>query len=93
MRTRVTLEDDVAERLDQEIRRSGREMKAVVNEALRAAFGLAPSWEPPPFEVRPHAFGFKPGIDLDRLNQRAEDLEADETARKPTPRSSPTSSC
>lgn len=58
-------------------------MKAVVNEALRAGFGLAPSREkPPPFEVRPHSFGFKPGIDLDRMNQLADELEAEESARK-----------
>jgi hypothetical protein len=31
--------------------------------------------------VRPHAFGFKPGVDLDRLNQLADELEAEATAR------------
>jgi hypothetical protein len=83
MRTTLTLDDDVAERLDQEIRRSGQGMKSVVNEALRVAFGLAPSREtPPPFEVRPHTFGFKPGIDLDRMNQLADEMEAEEVARK-----------
>jgi hypothetical protein len=32
--------------------------------------------------VRPHAFGFKPGIDLDRINQLVDELESEETARK-----------
>jgi hypothetical protein len=36
----------------------------------------------PRFEVRPHAFGFKPGVDLDRMNQVVDELDADETARK-----------
>lgn len=72
MRTTLTLEPDVAKSLREEIRRTGKGMKAVVNEALRSGLGLAehPA-EPPPFEVRPHSFGFKPGIDLDRLNQLA----------------------
>ena len=40
---------------------------------------------PEHFEVRPHAFGFKPGIDLDRVNQLADELESEETARKLSP--------
>ena len=83
MRTTLTLERDVADRLKMEIRKSGKAMKAVVNDALRRGLGLAgkPA-RPEHFEVRPHAFGFKPGIDLDRINQLADELEADETARK-----------
>jgi hypothetical protein len=37
---------------------------------------------PKHFEVRPHSFGFKPGIDLDRINQLADELDSEETARK-----------
>ena len=29
----------------------------------------------PPFKVEPHAFHFKPGVDADRLNQLADELE------------------
>lgn len=83
MRTTLTLESDVARRLQQEIRRSGKGMKAVVNEALRSGLGLAERREtPPPFKVQPHSFGFKPGVDLDRLNQLVDELEAEEVARK-----------
>ena len=86
MRTTLTLEDDVANRIKMEIRRSGKAMKAVVNEALRRGLGLGgkPA-RPPRFEVRSHAFGFRPGIDLDRVNQLADELESEETARKPPP--------
>jgi hypothetical protein len=83
MRTTLTLEPDVAARLKQEIRRSGKGLKALVNEALR--LGLSMSGKPvrgPRFEVRPHAFGFKPGVDLDRMNQLVDELEAEETARE-----------
>jgi hypothetical protein len=64
------------------MRRSGKGLKAVVNRALRLGLGLAGKpVRPPRFEVRPHAFGFKPGVDLDRLNQLVDELEAEETAR------------
>lgn len=83
MRTTLTLESDVARRLEQEVKRKGRGVKAVVNEALRRGFGLPTAEKPPPpFEVRPHAYGFKPGIDLDRINQLVDEIEAREAARK-----------
>jgi len=83
MRTTLTLEPDVATRLRQEMRRSGRGMKSVVNEALRSGLGLSEArTKPPRFEVRPHSFGFKPGVDRDRLNQLVDELEAEELARK-----------
>ena len=34
------------------------------------------------FEVKPHAFGFKPGVDVDRLNQLVDELETAELAEK-----------
>lgn len=83
MRTTLTLDQDVAARLKQVMRASGRGMKAVVNEALRRGLGLGGhEVKPPPFEVEPHSFGFEPGIDLDRMNQLADQLEAEEVARK-----------
>jgi hypothetical protein len=82
MRTTLTLEPDVAERLQKEIRRSGRGMKATINEALRRGLGMGRTpLQPSRFEVEPHAFGFKPGIDLDRANQLADELEAEEVSR------------
>jgi hypothetical protein len=83
VRTTLTLERDVAERLRQEMRRSGKALKVVVNEALRLGLGVA--GKPPRarrFEVRPSPLAFKPGIDLDRINQLADELEAEEAARK-----------
>ena len=34
------------------------------------------------FKARPHAFNFKPGVDTDRLNQLADELDVEEFARK-----------
>lgn len=83
MRTTLTLERDVAERLRMEVRRSGKSLKSVVNEALRFGLGLrGKAVKGPSFRVEPHAFGFKPGVDLDRLNQLVDELEAEEHARK-----------
>ena len=80
----LTLEPDVAARVKQEIRRGGKSLKTLVNEALRLGLGLSGKpvrW--PRFEVRPHAFGFKPGVDLDRMEaEPVDELDAGETARK-----------
>ncbi len=77
MRTTLTLEPDVARRLEDEQRRTRRSFKDVVNEALRRGLALAqkPSKQTP-FRVEPHHCGFKPGIDLGRLNQLYDELEA-----------------
>ena len=83
MRTTLTLNRDVAEGLKKEMRRTGQGLKAIVNDALRR--GLRIAGRPPRrprFDVRPHAFGVKPGIDLDRINQLVDELEAEEGARK-----------
>lgn len=82
MRTTLTLEPDVAQRVRQQMRRTGKGLKAVVNEALRLGLGIREKpMRPPRFKVQAHAFGFRPGIDLDRLNQLVDELEAGETAR------------
>jgi hypothetical protein len=83
MRTTLTLDRDVAESLKKEMRRTGRSLKATINEALRRSFRTAGKLPPAPrFEVRPHAFGVKPGVDLERINQLVDELDADERARR-----------
>jgi len=84
MRTTLTLDPDVAERLEQAIQRDGRGLKATVNEALRIGLGLAerPSGEPVRFKIRAFVDGLRPGIDPDKMNQLLDELEAKELARK-----------
>jgi hypothetical protein len=83
MRTTLTLDPDVAERLAGETRRTGRSFKAVVNDAIRLGLGLTRRRpRGPRFTVEPHAFGLRPGIDPDRLNQLVDELEVAESARK-----------
>ena len=83
MRTTLTLDRDVADALAREMRRSGRGLKAAVNDALRRGLNLtgkAP--RPPRFKVHAQAFGVRAGIDLDRMNQLVDELEAEDTVRK-----------
>lgn len=77
MRTTLTLEEDLAAKLQELARRTGRSFKQVVNEAIRRGLstGTKPSDETPPFEVRPKACGFRAGIDLGKLNQLVDELE------------------
>ena len=83
MRTTLTLDPDVERILRQEMHRTGRSMKAVVNDALRLGLG-ARSTRPrsPRYRVEPHALGLKPGVDRDRVNQLVDEMEADEIARR-----------
>ena len=86
MRTTLTLEPDVEKLLQQEMRRTDKSMKAVLNDALRIGLGArGKPPRPPEFKVDPHPFGFKPGVDADRLNQLVDELEVEELARKLRP--------
>jgi len=79
----VTLDPDVTERIKQEVRRAGKPAQAVVNDVLRTGLGLGRTDSAPePFRVKPHDFGSAPGLDLDKMNQLSDDLEAAATAQK-----------
>jgi hypothetical protein len=83
MRTTLTLDPDVAARLEREMNRSGVGLKAAVNQALRVGLGMTDKpARPAKFRVEPHDFGFRPGTDLDRLNQLVDELDAEEAAKK-----------
>ena len=79
MRTTLTLEDDLEEKLREEARKSGRSFKDVVNGTLRR--GLSVGNKPPAprrkFTVEAVSRGFRPGIDLARLNQLVDEMEMD----------------
>jgi hypothetical protein len=78
MRTTLTIDDDLAAVLHRESRQKGLSFKEIVNATLRR--GLSHEQVMPAVSrvtTRPHAFGFKPGIDLDKLNQLVDELEAE----------------
>jgi hypothetical protein len=75
----VTLNPDVAQRVEQEVRRAGKPAQAVVNDALRSHFGLERKISTQePFDVKPHDFSFAAGLDLDKMSQLVDSLEAAE---------------
>jgi len=83
MRTTLTIDDDLAAILERETRRKGLSFKELVNSALRRGL-VAEQLVAARKKVitRPHRFGFKPGIDLDKLNQLADELEIEASQAK-----------
>lgn len=73
-RTTLSLEDDVATRLREEALRTGKPLKTVVNEALRAGLdsGVGRS---KPFRVAARDMGLRPGIDLDDIEGLLDRIE------------------
>lgn len=77
MRTTLTLDDDVASLLKERARQLGISFKEMVNSAIRAGLGEEPgSRRRKAPKTEPHSFGFRAGVDLDKLNQLADELEA-----------------
>ncbi|MCC6394938.1 MAG: hypothetical protein IT167_30375 [Bryobacterales bacterium] len=75
MRTTLTLDDDVAHLLNQEMRQSGSSFKVTVNHFLR--LGLLSSRNPPPkpFAIVPRKLGLPPGMSYDNIAELLETLE------------------
>src|SRR5215471_6722279 len=83
MRTTLTLDDDLAGLLKQRARELGIPFKEAVNRTIRAGIGepVATRGRPAPNKIS-HSFGFRPGIDLDKLGQLADCPDA-RLARSP----------
>jgi hypothetical protein len=77
MRTTLTLDDDVADKLKAEARRAGRPFREIVNETLRrglASRRLANRRQP--FTVETRDLGeLKPGLSLDNVAELIEQVE------------------
>jgi len=70
-RTTLTLDDDVASGLMEAVRTTGRPMKAVVNDAIRAGLAELPARKTR-FVVKSRDLGLRPGFDLDNLEELLE---------------------
>jgi hypothetical protein len=77
MRTTVTLEPDVAAKLKELAHRRRTSFKETINDVLRRGLSspAAAGKSRQRFVVKPHAGGFRPGIDPDKLNQLLDELE------------------
>lgn len=77
-RTTLTLEDDVVARLRDAARSTGRPLKTVVNDAIRAGLDPGVKRKRPPFRLESRPMGLRPGIDLDDIAGLLERLDGPE---------------
>jgi hypothetical protein len=76
IRTTITLYEDVREKLEAEMRKSGKSFKETVNETLRVGLLSRQKTVPSkPFKVRPKAMGLKPGYNYDKVWELIEQVE------------------
>lgn len=77
MRTTLTLDTDIAEGVDKELRRRPKSTyKEVVNDLIRAGLHARREMKrAPKFTVRPRAMGVRRGLNYDRIGTLLEDIE------------------
>ena len=75
MRTTVTLDEDVAARLKAEIRKSGKPLKQVVNEALREGLEAPRRKKLSRFKVKARPLGLYPHLNYDKISELIEIAE------------------
>lgn len=76
MRTTLTLDDDVAAKLQQASRRTGRSFRDVVNETLRRGLQQQSTTVRTPFRVHTRDMGeLAPGLQLDNVADLIESVE------------------
>lgn len=77
MRTTLTLDDDLADKLKQLAEDRRQPFRQVVNEVVRRGLtAVAPRRPATPFKVRPFRSAFRAGVDPAKLNQLLDDLDA-----------------
>jgi len=85
MRTTITLDPDVAARLDRRVRETGVTFKEAVNHALRVGLDVQdPPRTPEPYVVPTFRMGLRRDLDWDRASHIDADLEDEETLRQLT---------
>lgn len=79
VRTTLTIDDDLAPKIEDEMRRSGASFKETVNRLLRLGL-LAGEYREPAghFRVRARPLGARSGLDFDNIGDLIETLEGPE---------------
>ena len=76
MRTTLTLDKDVAAKLNAEMRRSGKSFKDVVNEFLRIGLNARKELKASErFKIQARELGTIPGLDYDNVGELLERIE------------------
>lgn len=78
MKTTITLDTDMAQRLKEAMHRQGTSFQETLNDALRRGLELSQQ----PFEVKLRLFRLRSGLDPARLSEMDGDLEIEEFLRK-----------
>lgn len=84
MRTTLTIDDDLFDRIRHEAARTRRRFRDVLNERLRLGFSTGNTTRKgaSKFKVEPFpASGFAPGVDEKKLNQLFDILESEKFGR------------
>ena len=80
MKTTITLDTEVEQRLREAMQRQGKSLKEILNEALRRGLGLSQQQ----FEVKSRPLRLRPGLDPARPSDLDDDLEVEEFLSKNT---------
>ena len=75
MRTTITIDPDVAERLSAFQRARGVSFKEAVNDALRRGLGATAPGDATPYRMPSRDLGLRPGVELDRVRQQLDELD------------------
>ncbi len=78
MKTTITLDTEVEQRLREAMQRQGKSLKEILNEALRRGLGLSQQQ----FEVKSRPLRLRPGLDPARPSDLDDDLEVEEFLSK-----------
>jgi Ribbon-helix-helix protein, copG family len=79
MRTRLTVDQDLAELLRERARATGSTVSDIANQAIRT--GLSPVSTEPSYHPRVHSLGIRPGVNVTKALQLVGQLDDDELAR------------
>jgi hypothetical protein len=75
VRTTITLDDDVAERLKAETLRRGQSFKETVNNVIRRGLMARSASQEVPRLHEARELGLRPGIDLDNIEELLDQME------------------
>jgi hypothetical protein len=75
MRTTLTLDNDVAAKLKEEMKRSGKSFKETVNSVLRNGLNIPKRRKLEPFVVKPKQLSPRITVDYDNIEELLEQIE------------------
>jgi hypothetical protein len=82
MQTTLTLDDELADELEEVAHRAGKPFTEVVNDTLWKGLHAEGVLSTKPYRLETASLGVRPGVDIDKARHIADDLEDEEIARK-----------